>query len=219
MRLHKLTLEQALELEDQGLLEIYYPGGTQPGMNLDFHPSVDYWISNYTEKTYQHPHIDLENLLEFIEVEYRISVLTNEDLERNSYTWINLFARLSEKARSKEIPKGKYVYILTNKANPDLVKIGKAVDPLQRIKGINNAGVLSEWDLRVALPVTNDYKVETALHKQFADYRVDSDQGSSREFFRISYDTALKCLTILQGYFRNRERFRNFSRKSCLLEV
>jgi len=47
MRTHKLSLEQALELEDQGLLEIYYPGGTQPGMDLDFHPSVDYWISNY----------------------------------------------------------------------------------------------------------------------------------------------------------------------------
>ena len=210
MRLHKLTLEQAIELEDQGLLEIYYPGGTQPGMNLDFHPSVDYWISNYREKTYQHPHIDLENLLEFIEVEYRISVLTNEDLERNSYTWINLFARLSEKARSRQIPKGKYVYILTNKAYPDLVKIGKAVNPLQRIKGINNAGVLSEWDLRVALPVINDYKVENALHKQFADYRVHSDQGSSREFFRVSYDTALNALLSYKQDFGNGENLEVF---------
>ena len=201
MRLHSLILEQALELEDQGLLEIYYPGGTQQGMDLDFHPSIDYWISNYKEKTYQHPHVDLDNLLEFIQVEYQISVLTNVDRERNSYTWTNLFARLSEKGRSKEIPKGKYVYILTNKAYPDLVKIGKAVDPAQRIKGINNAGVLFEWDLRVALSVTNDFKVETALHREFADYRVDSDQGSSREFFRISYDTALNALLSYKDTF------------------
>ena len=205
MRLRNITLEQALVLEDQGLLELFHLGDQG-----DFHPSGDYWISNFKEKAYQFNHISSEDLLEHMNVEYQISILTGVQQETRSYTWTILYACLSEKGRSREIPKGQYVYILTNKAYPDLVKIGKAVNPLQRIKGINNAGVLSEWDLRVALPVTNDYKVENALHKEFAAYRVDTDQGSSREFFRISYDTALNALLSYKDTFgtgRNLEIF------------
>ena len=208
MRLYDLTLEQALELEEQGLLEIF-----NIGKDLDFHPSAEYWASNFQELSYRHNHVDMEDLLEFIQIEYKISVLTNIDEERHSYTWINLYASLSEKARKHQIPKGQYVYILTNKAHPGLVKIGKAVNPLQRIKGINNAGVLSEWDLRVALPVVNDYKVENALHRKFAAYRVDSDQGSSREFFRISYETALNALLSFQEDFGNGQKLEVFQEK------
>lgn len=205
MRLYDLTLEQALELEDQGLLEIY-----NIGKDLDFHPSAYNWASNFQELSYRHNHVDIEDLLEFIQVEYKISVLTKVDEERHSYTWINLYATLSEKARRRQIPKGRYVYILTNKAYPGLVKIGKAVNPLQRIKGINSAGVLSEWDLRVALPVVNDYKVENALHHQFAAHRVDSDQGSSREFFRISYESALDALLSFKDDFGTGQKLEIF---------
>jgi len=213
MRLHELTLEQALELEDQGLLEIF-----NVGKDLDFHPSAEYWASNFEELSYRHNHIDIENLLEFINVGYKISVLTNVDEERQSYTWINLYGCLTEKARKREIPKGQYVYILTNKAYPDLVKIGKAVNPLQRIKGINNAGVLFEWDLRVALPVVNDYKVENALHRKFAAYRADSiksdgTKGSSREFFKISYETALNALMSFKEDFGNGQNLEIFQEK------
>ena len=192
MRYFEITLDQAEFLEDQGLLEIYYPGGLTG--NQDFHPSADFWTSNFKKKSYEFRQVDMEDLLRFLDIEYRINVLVEEDKETCSYTWIYLYGRLSDKGRRVEIPKGQYVYILTNPAYPRLVKIGKAVNPLSRLRGINGAGVLSEWVLRFALPVTNDYKVERLMHEKFQEYRRDSDQGSSREFFEIPYKRAVKAL-------------------------
>ena len=192
MRYFEITLDQAVLLEDQGLLEIYYPGGLNN--RFDFDPSVDFWIDNFKKKSYEFRQIDLEDLLEFLDVEYRISVLVEEDKESRSYTWTYLYGRLTDKGRKKEIPKGKYVYILTNPAYPHLVKVGKAVNPLSRIKGINGAGVISEWVLRFALPVTSDYKVEHLMHERFQEHRRNSDQGSSREFFEVDYEDAVRAL-------------------------
>ncbi len=93
------------------------------------------------------------------------------------------------------------MYILTNPAHPNLVKIGKAVNPEDRIKGINGAGIVSEWELRIAYPVTDDYKVENIVHRHFEDRRVDSLQGSSREFFKVSFDEAVKVLDYLSKDF------------------
>lgn len=90
--------------------------------------------------------------------------------------------------------KGKYVYILTNEAYPDICKIGKAVNPSDRINQINGAGTVSEWVLRYALPVTNDYKVENLVHRHLSHVRKDSDQGHSREFFEVSLEDAIETL-------------------------
>ena len=142
-------------------------------------------------------------MLDFIGVDYMIDVLTNIDKETGRYTWIYLYARNVSSIRDREErqERGKWVYILTNKAYPNLVKIGKAVNPEDRIKGINSAGTVSEWDLRIAFPVTDDYKVENMVHRHFEDRRVDSDQGSSREFFEVSFDEAVKVVDYIAKDF------------------
>jgi hypothetical protein len=106
--------------------------------------------------------------------------------------------RAGAKAKLDEISsKGQYVYILTNIAYPGICKIGKAVTPSKRIKQINGAGTVSEWELRYALPVSDDYKVEGLIHKELEHLRMSSFQGSSREFFEIEFDEAVKIVEML----------------------
>jgi hypothetical protein len=99
---------------------------------------------------------------------------------------------VASKARLNEATsKGKYVYVLTNIAYPGICKIGKAISPSRRIKEINGAGTVSEWELKYAIPVTDDYKVEGIVHKNLEHLRMDSHQGSSREFFLIDFKKAI----------------------------
>jgi hypothetical protein len=100
--------------------------------------------------------------------------------------------RLQDRERAET--SGKFVYVLTNDAYPNLCKVGKAVNPESRINGINSAGTVSEWILRYALPVTNDYKVENLVHRHLQEFRRDSDQGHSREFFEVDFETAVKAV-------------------------
>jgi len=39
------------------------------------------------------------------------------------------------------------------------------------------------------------------MHRHFEDRRVDSDQGSSREFFKVSFDEAVKVLDYISKDF------------------
>ena len=203
MRYKKLTLEQALDLEDSGQIEIYYPGGTQ---NKDyFHDRVDRWTENYQAKAYKYRRIPLGNLLDFLNINYIIDVLTNTDQETGKYTWTYLYAKEISELHRQEIKKGQYVYILTNKAYPGLCKIGKAVDPQSRVKIINGAGVLEEWDLRFIQPVVDDYRVERYMHKIFSRFRKSSSKGASREFFEIDYQDAKAALLDLAVDFSDGE--------------
>ena len=203
MSYRKLTLDQALELEEQGEIEIYYPGGTQD--QGDFHPRCSQWTKNFSDKAYKYRKVPLANLFDFLNVNYMIDVLVNIDQETNRYTWIYLYAKEIQELHRQEIKKGQYVYILTNKAYPGLCKIGKAVDPKTRIKAINGAGVLEEWDLRFIQPVINDYRVEGYMHKIFSRFRKDSSKGNSREFFEIDYEEARDALLDLAVDFSDGE--------------
>ena len=106
------------------------------------------------------------------------------------------------KARLDEVTsKGQFVYILTNIAYPGICKIGKAVSPTKRIKQINGAGTVSEWVLKYAIPVTDDYKVEGMVHKNLEHLRMDSYQGSKREFFLIDFEQAVNEIELVAEHF------------------
>src|SRR6056300_589667 len=198
MNYRKISLNRALELESLGLIQIYNPGNYP-----EVHERAGEWFNNFQDLTFKYKKVPLGSMLDFIGVDYMIDVLTTIDEETNRYTWIYLYARNVSSIRDREESqeKGKWVYILTNKAYPNLVKIGKDVRPEDRIKGINSAGTVSEWDLRIAFPVTDDYKVENMVHRHFEDRRVDSDQGSSREFFEVSFDEAVKVVDYIAKDF------------------
>jgi hypothetical protein len=85
---------------------------------------------------------------------------------------------------------------------PDICKIGKAIMPISRVKQINNAGTVSEWKLRWALPVSDDYAVETYVHNHLQGLRRNSIQGSSREFFEISLVEAVEIIEKFGEHFK-----------------
>jgi hypothetical protein len=98
--------------------------------------------------------------------------------------------------------KGKYVYVLTNVAYPNICKIGKTINPISRVNQINGAGTVSEWEIRWALPVSDDYKLESLVHNSLKSLRMSSFQGSSREFFEISLEEAIQVIENLGEVFK-----------------
>lgn len=199
MAFRKLTLEKALQLESLNLIRIYTPGTVTYGV----HENESLWVNNFKELSYKYKKISVGSLMDFIGAEYIIDVLVEHDIESNRYSWVYLYAQdmSSIQDRINRETRANYVYILTNKSYPDLVKIGKAVNPHQRVEQINGAGVKSEWELKYCQPVSNDYKVENMMHKHFEHLRVASDEGHSREFFKVPLHQAITVLQFIAKDF------------------
>ena len=92
-------------------------------------------------------------------------------------------------------PKAGYVYVLTNPAMPDLVKIGatSAADPETRVNSLNTSAVPYPFQIEFAGRVDDCKKVEKALHFAFDDHRVNP----KREFFKIRPDNVIAVLELL----------------------
>jgi hypothetical protein len=87
------------------------------------------------------------------------------------------------------------VYVLTNSAMPNLVKIGLAAgaDANACIAQLFSTGVPVPFKLEYACRVTNASKVEQALHIAFSPNRVNPN----RESFRIEPEQAIALLKLL----------------------
>ena len=194
MRRRHISLFELAILDAQGFVNIYCM--LNPSTVPNVPAKIPQYYNNFQKLLQKYPRIPSESILDFIGCEYvsEIEVRSNDD--SGSITWILLYAKDKMKLQDLDRTKssGKYVYVLTNDAYPGLCKIGKAVNPESRINGINSAGTVSEWVLRYALPVTDDYKVENLVHRHFQEFRRDSDQGHSREFFEVDFETAVKAV-------------------------
>lgn len=87
------------------------------------------------------------------------------------------------------------VYVLTNPAMPNLVKIGKTElqDVATRLAQLYTTGVPFPFDLAYACKVPNAGEVERALHRAFAPNRINP----KREYFSIEADQAIAILKLL----------------------
>jgi hypothetical protein len=87
------------------------------------------------------------------------------------------------------------VYVLTNPAMPNMVKIGKTElqDVNLRLAQLYTTGVPFPFDLAYACKVPNATEVERALHKAFAPSRINP----KREYFSIEADQAIAILKLL----------------------
>ena len=194
MRRKHISLFELAVLESQGYITIYCM------LNPSTVPSVPTklpeYCNNFQNLLQKYPRIPSESILDFIGCEYVSDIEVWSKDDSGAITWILLYAKDKLKLQDRERAElsGKYVYVLTNEAYPNLCKVGKAVNPETRINGINSAGTVSEWILRYALPVTNDYKVENLVHRHLQEFRRDSDQGHSREFFEVDFETAVKAV-------------------------
>jgi hypothetical protein len=194
MKRKTIDIESLREMEEKGYVEIYYPGSLEH--YEDRLGDLLRWSKNYQDLLFKYRKVSIEKVLDFIDCEYICDVMISVDEETRAITWIYLYGKDKQALKDYELTqsKGKYVYVLTNEEYPELCKIGKAVNPLDRIHAINGAGTVSEWVLKFALPVLNDYKVENLVHRHFEDKRKGSIQGSSREFFEVSLDQAVDAV-------------------------
>ncbi len=89
------------------------------------------------------------------------------------------------------------VYILTNKAMPGLVKIGRttADDPQVRMDQLYNTSVPVPFNCVLAVRVGDPAKVERNLHKTFGPNRFNP----GREFFEIETEQAVAALSLVEG--------------------
>lgn len=202
MRRLKITLDQALDLESKNEIFVYFTN--QVDLIDMFNPR---WYQNWVDLANKYRKIDIGYLLDYLDPEYYIEVQLPYDSETQTTNWVYLYGK---KQKNKVIldqnsEDGKYVYILTNPIYPNLCKIGKAVNPQKRVKQINGPGVMSEWILRYALPVVDDYLVEFLVHKHLSHLRCNNHQGSSREYFEISVKEAIEVIENLGKDFKKGE--------------
>lgn len=91
--------------------------------------------------------------------------------------------------------KEEIIYILTNEAMPDYIKIGRTTDLEQRLKSLYRTPVPLPFEVFYACSVEDSAEIEKWLFEIFDDRRVSRE----REFFRIAPErvaTALRKVAI-----------------------
>ena len=94
-----------------------------------------------------------------------------------------------------------YIYILSNDAMPDLLKVGMtSKEPDERARELSTTGVPSAFRVEAFWEVPNNEvsRTERRIHSEFRQYRFKSN----REFFSVSTD---KAKAIIDGFFRQRD--------------
>lgn len=107
-------------------------------------------------------------------------------------------ADTSDQASEGASVRAGYVYVATNPAMPDLVKIGSTTqdDPQSRISSLFNTSVPAPFEMVYAASVSSDpVTVEQALHTAFAPQRVHP----KREFFKIAPEQPIAILRLIDA--------------------
>ena len=94
------------------------------------------------------------------------------------------------RAKISDEPDAGWVYILSTRDIPDLLKIGMTTRPVEeRVKEINGStGVPIPFGVRRCWRVTTPAVAERKIHKVLSQFRLRGD----REFFRLSFANACK---------------------------
>jgi hypothetical protein len=201
-----INITQALEMESHDEIIIYNTNSTQSSLNE--YSQFSTWISNFKELETKYKKIPRGRLLDFLSFDFIIEHKTETLQEDTLQTiWTYMYGKNKESALKlyHSTTKGQYVYVLTNEAYPEICKIGKAVSPISRVKQINGAGIVSEWQLRWALPVSDGYALENIVHQHLETVRMNSFQDSSREFFKISLEEAIQIIEKFGQVFKTSE--------------
>lgn len=87
------------------------------------------------------------------------------------------------------------VYVLTNSAFEDYVKVGRTTNLEQRLKQLDNTSVPLPFRCVYAVEVEDDSLVEKLVHQAFADHRT----RTTREFFEIDPQRVIAALKLTNG--------------------
>ena len=87
------------------------------------------------------------------------------------------------------------IYIFTNDAMPNIIKIGITTDLKQRLQSLDTTATPLPFRCHYAIEV-EDYEVkEKLIHDGFADHRI----RANREFFTLSPERAVSILKAIDG--------------------
>jgi len=87
------------------------------------------------------------------------------------------------------------IYVLTNPAMPDLIKIGKTTNLDQRLSSLYSTGVPLPFECIYAKEVEDMDFVETKLHAAFDSKRLNN----RREFFKILEEELIHFFDLIPG--------------------
>ena len=87
------------------------------------------------------------------------------------------------------------VYVLSNPAFDNYVKVGRTIDLEQRLKQLDNTSVPLPFRCVFAVEVDDEVGVERLVHQAFADVRV----RTTREFFEIDVQRVIAALKLTNG--------------------
>ena len=87
------------------------------------------------------------------------------------------------------------VYIITNPAWPEWVKIGVALDSKKRVKGFNTGSPFRDYKVEYVLETINRHTVEIIAHKKAEE--ISKDHNS--EWFKMSVEDAKNILDNIKG--------------------
>ena len=84
-----------------------------------------------------------------------------------------------------------YVYVISNIGSfgEDVYKIGvtRRLEPLERIRELSSASVPFQFDVHALIFSEEAFALETELHNQLANYKVNKVNGR-KEYFRVPFD-------------------------------
>ena len=194
----KISLEEALEMESRGEITLVssYEYDT-------FHPNAHVWKQNYETLRQKFKNISAEKILNFLRADIHVEVSNKIDDE--TYEWYIIHGVRNTIVKDSIKNNIEYIYVLTNPGYPDLVKIGMTERTVVgRVRGINATSTVTEWIPKFALPVEagTAFRIEQQVHKYFSDFRVSSDQGNEREFFRLDSLTAFDKVREIGSLFQ-----------------
>ncbi len=93
-----------------------------------------------------------------------------------------------------QITRAGYVYVISNELSfgTDIVKIGmtRRVDPYDRVRELGDASVPDTFDVHAMFYCEDAPALESALHKRFADVRINL-VNNRKEFFRATPDAVI----------------------------
>jgi hypothetical protein len=87
------------------------------------------------------------------------------------------------------------VYVLTNPAFENYVKVGKTTNLEQRLRQLDNTSVPLPFRCVYAVEVDDDAQVERLVHQAFADHRT----RTTREFFEVDPQRVIAALKLTRG--------------------
>lgn len=87
------------------------------------------------------------------------------------------------------------VYVLSNPAFDNYVKVGRTIDLEQRLRQLDNTSVPLPFRCVFAIEVDDEVAVERLVHQAFADVRV----RTTREFFEIDAQRVISALKLTNG--------------------